>query len=351
MSYKCRTHLLQYMAAFLACVVFASCSQDELADNGQGTPLPVGQYPLELTAGGIQTMANRNSASAYSTVDGKWTGKEQIYVQIVSNQDASFVDEESIDWANIPPILYTVSTDGNMTLSDPTEQRYWQSNVEKLYIRAWCPGTRTDYNDIPLYNKTWQVSDNQTEENMASDDFLYAYTVLDFSSSGAGELVFKHLMAMVIINLEESEYLQGFTPEMVSVALTVSGPMAKWTLKGVFVDGGTHNLQSELALEENREVLVDKITPHRIEHPSEGKYASYKALLMPPNITVFPHYVQVNVNNTIYAWKIQNIQQFKGGNQYTFNITVDAKGLNVSVEKSIGWDPDGASGDGSVVLP
>ena len=341
------------MAAFLACVVFASCSQDELADNGQGMPLPVAQYPLELTTGGIQTMAARNSASAYSTVDGKWTGKEQIYVQIVSNQDASFVDEKSIDWANIPPILYTVSTDGNMTLSDPTKQRYWQSNVEKLYIRAWCPGTRTDYNDIPLYNKIWQVSYNQTEENMASDDFLYAYTVLDFSSSGAGELIFKHLMAMVIINLEESEYLQGFTKEMVSVSLNVSDPMHRWNLQGIFVDGGYDHLQSEFALEDvlsGGEFAFD-ITPHRIEHPSEGKYASYKALLVPQYIILSPHYVQVNVNNTIYAWQIQNIQQFKGGNQYTFNITVDAKGLNVSVEESIGWNQDGASGDGSVVLP
>lgn len=342
------------MAAFLACVVFASCSQDELADNGQGTPLPVGQYPLELTAGGIQTMAARNSASAYSTVDGKWTGKEQIYVQIVSNQDASFVDGKSIDWANIPPILYTVSTDGDMTLSDPTEQRYWQSNVEKLYIRAWCPGTRTNYNDIPLDNKIWQVSGNQTEENMASDDFLYAYTVLDFSSSGAGELIFKHLMSKVVINLEDSEYLKGVSREKVSVTLgsTIGSPnSSSWRLQGkferVYSYSGYYLKLDEDTWDSNT------ITPYLLAQPNEGKYASYAALVVPQSITATNKYIQVTVGSATYKWVIHMYYRnsFLSGEQYTFNITVDAKGLNVSVEESIGWNPDGASGDGSVVLP
>ena len=35
------------MVALLACMSFASCSQDELTEEGR--PLPVGQYPLAVS--------------------------------------------------------------------------------------------------------------------------------------------------------------------------------------------------------------------------------------------------------------------------------------------------------------
>ena len=41
---------------------------------------------------------------------------------------------------------------------------------------------------------------------------------------------------------------------------------------------------------------------------------------------------------------------FLGGYVYTFNITVDAKGLEVSVAQSTAWT-SGDDGEGSVALP
>lgn len=39
------------------------------------------------------------------------------------------------------------------------------------------------------------------------------------------------------------------------------------------------------------------------------------------------------------------------GYEYTLNIEVGAKGLQVQIDTSIGWDSDGANGSGSVTLP
>ena len=62
----------------------------------------------------------------------------------------------------------------------------------------------------------------------------------------------------------------------------------------------------------------------------------------------------IQVDGVQYVWEIslQTIgnTSFDSGCQYTLNITVDAKGLEVSVAQSTTWT-DGNSGSGSVVLP
>lgn len=328
----------------LSALALIACTQDELTREDSFLPEPV---PLTLVAGKSETVVVPGTRSPY---EGTWNGSETVYVQIASSE--TYKDENQIPWENIVPFKYSVAQDGQMTLIEG-ENVYWQKQDEIFYIRAWYPGTRTDYTEIPLINGTWSVSDNQsTKEKFMRDDFLYAYAALNFAPSGAGNVNFKHLMSKVVINLEGSEYLKGVSREKVSV--TLGTDREYWSSQGKFrTDYSDSGYYLKLGYDTQSQ---NTITPYLLAQPNEGKYASYAALVVPQNITATNKYIQVTVGSATYKWEIHMREpiyrdSFLSGEQYTFNITVNAKGLNVSVEKSIGWNPDGARGDGSVVLP
>lgn len=111
-------------AATLLCAGFVSCSQDDFADT-QSEPLPQGEYPLELTAEGLQTLSVPASApSARGTADDNWDGVQSVAVQV------GHVVKE-----------YTVATIGNsdeVTLTSGTPF-YWQTSEEVMDITAWHP--------------------------------------------------------------------------------------------------------------------------------------------------------------------------------------------------------------------
>lgn len=88
-------------------MAFASCTQDELADGGQGTPLPPGEYPLTLTASSIgETVA---TPATRSTVDNEWNN-ETVYVQVCND----YISGDS-DWESGVLQTYTVAEGGTMT--------------------------------------------------------------------------------------------------------------------------------------------------------------------------------------------------------------------------------------------
>lgn len=277
----------------LSALALIACTQDELTQEDSFLPEPV---PLTLVAGKSEMVVAPGTRNPY---EGTWNGSETVYVQIASSE--TYKDENQIPWENIVPFKYSVAQDGQMTLIEG-ENVYWQKQDEIFYIRAWYPGTRTDYTEIPLINRTWSVSDNQsTKEELMHDDFLYAYTVLDFSSSGAGELIFKHLMSKVVINLEDSEYLKGVSREKVSVTLG-STNMRSWSSQGKFQRDSPYS-GYYLELDEDTSG-PNTITPYLLAQPNEGKYASYAALVVPQPITAMNKYIQVTVGSATYKWEI-----------------------------------------------
>ena len=75
---------------------------------------------------------------------------------------------------------------------------------------------------------------------------------------------------------------------------------------------------------------------------------------MPQTVTMDNRNIIIQVDGVQYVWGIslQTIgnNSFDSGCQYTFNITVDAKGLDVLVAQSTTWT-SGNGGSGSVALP
>ena len=314
-------------------MLLAACTQDELTNNGQGTPLPE-PIPLQLTASLGEAVAT--PATRATTVDGEWPASGIVYVQISDTEDGL---------GNAPVKKYTVDADGNLTPPLGTEPLYWEHTTQKYCVRAWYPGGRTDWNE----DIQWTAGTDQSDEaDLAKDDFLYTYQTLEFSTQ-PHKLDFKHLMSKITINLVNSDYLMQYDPEKVSVSLVSTDSYPAWSYEGTFRGSG-----SELDLYEKQagDAIAATISPFKLSAANENYYASYEAIVIPQGITVGKG-IQVNVDNTIYQWSmtLSSGSIMKSSHEYTFNITVDARGLNVQIDTSIGWNADGVSGSGSVTLP
>lgn len=333
MNYTCRIHLLPYMAAFLACVGFASCSQDELTE--QGTPLPVGQYPLELTAGGLQAVAAPSPASTRGTVEGNWEGVQSVMVLDATSPN--------------PPKAYQVTANGNtssaiLTSDDPF---WWTSTDELKIVEAWHPARHPDdptinfENRAPQANDRWSVPADQSSKDFDANayDFIYPESELIwFNERKNASLKFQHLLTKVVVNLMPSSYLSANSQD-------ISVSLVNCALSGIF-----YNAYGTLLL--GTEDKQDKTLTMRRIAPNAQASPSFDALVIPQSVQTTNMAVLIKVGAVSYTWPVQiEYGLFKPGWCYTFNITVKEHGLDVKVDNSIGWDSNGASGSGSITFP
>ncbi len=326
----------------VAALALASCSQEELADSGQGTLLPYGKYPLELTAAIGEAVA---TPATRGTVHGTFPqGYLYHYLKVASSID--YPDENKINWydgVRYDASYYIKDEVGTMVWDfSPRHDIYWRRFDEKIYIYAYSNGNKPDERNT---NPHEVMKDQSKEDNLNNSDYLFAYTALTFR--GDHTLTFRHLTSKVTINLKQSDYLQSQDPDDVSVTLT--GKDGKnWYIKGNFI--GTD--PNKITLFEAEGLEQSEIIPYRNPNPTEGMYATYEAVVIPQTITGTGKTIEIKVGETTYSYEVECSKgQYTSGEEWIYNITVDAKGLNVKVEEgNIGWGK-GDTGNGSVALP
>lgn len=323
-------------------LALASCSQDEPADSGQGTLLPYGKYPLELTATigeAVATPATRGTV--HGTFPNGYTGSS---LRMASSID--YPEENKIDWMSYmvgTVRTYQIYADGTMVIDcnytrDPI---YWRRTDEKIYIYAYSWDRFPDERNTSNPHK---VEEDQREESKFNDsDYLFAYAALTFR--GDKTLTFRHLTSKVTINLRPSKYLSAQALEDVSVTLTTKD--VQWYIQGNFI--GTK--PKEITLFEAEALKQSEIIPYKNPTPKEGMYATYEAVVIPQTITGTGKTIQIKVGETTYSYEVKCPKdQYTSGEEWIYNITVDAKGLNVTVkEGNIGWG-QGNTGSGEVEL-
>ena len=301
-----------------AALVLAACSQDEPT----GDSLPGGKYPLELTVANLhEAVATPAMTGTRSTVDGNWQNALSVAVQVGGE--------------NGPVKEYKVaSTSGNgakltcSTLTEADTQFWWTSSNESKTVRAWYPYSET----VP---EDWPVSLTQTEETLKKEDFMMTDGQVTVSLNNP-QIAFSHLLAKVEINLMRSEYLQNASEVNVS-------------LPEMYMTGTLRDLSSSRPsiVNNNVENADKEIIPYRLPSANDGCYASYQALVIPDEVAG-NKVINVVVDGVTYKssiWATYNPRY-----RYTYNITVQEKGLEVSVSQSPTWT-SGTDGSGSVALP
>lgn len=337
---KSKKHLLRTMvSALLACVGFISCSQDELTE--QGTPLPVGQYPLELTADGVQAVAAPAQPATRGTFfKGDWSGVTGVKVRVNDKEEKEYSVTPSEDkkTAHLAPAQPLESTD---------ELFWWTSSKEEKTIMAWAPYEYT-------LNKKFTLPTEWTKENFDKFDIIGVQQTVGFEDRNES-LAFRHLMAKVVINLRETEYLKAAKDVNVQLLNRYGTGLMEINIYtkefGVtYGDNTCINITPYLLPKEDyKEVNFGD----RLEKP----FASYTALVVPANQTSI-EVLQIEVDDAKYILLQENFTNelfvpYRAGQVTTFNITIKENGLQASMEtSSIGWDyENGATGNGEVELP
>lgn len=266
-------------ALLLLCSGFASCSQDDIPE--QGEPLPYGKYPLELTAtvGAPQTRAGAGEGKD------EWEGGDEFAVNIGDDTRK-----------------YIIGTDGYVTASDTP--CYWQSTAQAT-VRAWYP--------YATEAKSYDISDQS--QGFAGFDFLYAETQGDYTQPVT--LEFSHQMAKVSYVLNKSE---GITSEELASAIASLKLLGD---KTVTVSGGKISAADS---------QTDEITP--------GYYDTYStgyALMVPQNMDGKP-FIRVSFGDNVFTYTPANgAGNLQAGHAYSYIITLTAKGIEVTSVTSSAW--------------
>lgn len=338
---RSRLHSLRNIAAaLLACAGFASCTQDELAE--QGTPLPVGQYPLELTAGGLQAVATPPQPATRGTMDGDWDGVANVRVKVNENERAMKYKVDASEDKR------TASLIPEVPLANDDTPFWWQSTAETKTVTAWAPYKYVLYEDFTL-PEAW------TEEDFAKYDIIGVRKAIGFKDRNE-PLEFRHLMAKVVINLRRTDYLEN--AEKVDVQL-IGVPKSLYVAYDsnqlrVYNSGGDQNVTPYLLPEETYEEV--DFGNEQWEKP----FASYTALTNPRNYAS-TNVLQIEVDGTIYPVTKEALGQggmlgsvkYTAGQTTTINITVKENKLDVTIDNiaGISWGTDGNTGSGEVELP
>lgn len=341
---RSRLHSLRNIAAaLLVCAGFASCSQDELAE--QGTPLPVGQYPLELTAGGLQAVATPAQPATHGTMDGDWDGVTNVRVKVNDNERAlNYKVQASED-------KRTASLIPEVPLANDDTPFWWQSTAETKTVTAWAPSGYVLDKDFTLPEEAW------TEEDFAKYDIIGVRKDIGFEDRNE-PLEFRHLMAKVVINLRRTDYLEN--AQKVDVQLI-----------GMYKKGRLIIISNQLCIDYKSEGSVN-ITPYRLSSENyeevdfgngpETPFASYTALVIPMNYAS-TDVLQIKVDGATYMVTKDALGQggtsdtvmvkYEAGKVTTINITVKENKLDVSIDKSknISWGENDKTGSGEVELP
>jgi len=300
-------------------VIFAlsACSHEELADE----TLPYGKYPVTFTATGLG-----QSVQTRATVDGTWEKGDAVAVAI-----------DGINGAK------KYITDGNgqtvtLTAEAGSIPFYWESTQRPISVSAWYCGSQ--------YNATlpsdWSVNENQNGSGYNQSDFLYAPPT-DITYNGNQPLNFYHQTAKVVVNIRKYGVATN-EPNFVNIHAIKDGGFDV-NAKGNFrlsAKGTTYSpIQPQKLTIPNTGVVFKQ------GEQGETALASYQALVIPQTLS---NSAAIEINIDGYApFKYIPTGEWKVGNVYAYNISVNAQGLEVAVDNSIPWGA-GGSGNGCVTI-
>ena len=313
-----------FLVLCAAALAATACTNDEL---GNGT-LPQGARPLVINASGLQSIATPQTRG---TLEGNWDGVKTVGVRV--QLSTSFPSKEYKVEAKAG------SSNAHLSPAEPLGAGdvafWWTSTTETKTVTAWCP-----YGDgnIP---SVWTIPVEQTAGNMQAADLLLARKEgMTLQESETGTFEFRHMLSKVRINLKASDYLQSAAKvdvQLLDQYTSADFDDAAQTLVG---NGGRGNA----------------ITPCPLETPEQGCYASYEALVIPftaDDKDKTDELIGITVDDDAeYVYRLPkdyNGNLFQQGLVYTFNITVDAKGLDVQVSESIDWNATNP-GSGGIAL-
>ena len=278
-----------FFAYGLTSGLFSSCEREGLLK--EGTPLPKGKYPLQLSAEMLQPQTRSGGKET-------WIGGEEIGVLLDGLPSHK---------------KYVIDASGKADAIDSANTIYWQNTAE-AHIQAWYPYEIGPYVDI-----------SDQSAGYTAFDVLYAQTTGYYKQPV--NLSFNHQMAKIEYSLVKGE---GITDEELNNA-TVT----------IFGD-------AEAYISTGRVGTADQ-TDGEIKPYYNMKTKKGEALIVPQNMKNKPLFkVSINSNTFVYQPETDAAGNFKASYQYSYTIIVKADELEVQAVSGNNWK-DGGEENVSVI--
>lgn len=286
------------MIFLLLAGILSACSHDDLTET---RPAENGE-PLVLTA----VMADTTTGTR-ATPDNSWEGTETVIVEVIDNYD----NTTNPDWTQAKKGIYTAGTDGKLTFVSG-EQSSWLSDNETKLVRAWHYGNNSEDR-----SDSWSVQTNQTGDNYAKSDLLFAQATV----SGRQEIALKfyHQVAKVVVHVRnvgpvyESDEVSVTIGDINNIVMngTVStdnmdGNYLKWTPGNTMGTITAYSLGPQpLASDEN-----------------ETSLASFAALVIPQTVESLLPYLVIKNGSASYPCYSSTEITWESGHSYTYEVTI-----------------------------
>lgn len=288
---------LKRMIFLLLAGILSACSHDDLTET---RPAENGE-PLVLTA----VMADTTTGTR-ATPDNSWEGTETVIVEVIDNYD----NTTTPDWTQAKKGIYTAGTDGKLTFVSGTQSTWLNDNETKL-VRAWHYGNNSEER-----SDSWSVQTNQTGDNYAKSDLLFAQETV----SGRQEIAlqFYHQVAKVVVHVRNVGPVYGSD----DVSVTI-GDMYNIVINGtVSTDNISENYLNWTPGSTREYITAYNLGPKPLASDgNETSLASFAALVIPQTVeSLFP-YLVINERDSYWCYAPKDIV-WSAGHSYTYEVTI-----------------------------
>ena len=290
---------LKRMILLLLAGILSACSHDDLTET---RPAGNGE-PLVLTA----VMADATTGTR-ATPDNSWEGTETVIVEVIDNYD----NTTTPDWTQAKRGIYTAGTDDKLTFTSGT-QSTWLSDNETKLVRAWHYGNNSEER-----SDSWPVQTNQTGDNYAKSDLLFAQATVIRRQEIA--LKFYHQVAKVVVHVRNVGPVYGSD----DVSVTIGNFTNQVVMDGtVSTDNISENYLNWTPGSTRGYITAYNLGPKPLASDgNETSLASFAALVIPQTVESNYRYLVIKNGNASYFCYSSTEITWSAGHSYTYEVTI-----------------------------
>ena len=291
-----------YIAA--AALLFAACANEE---DGIGNNGPV--------AATVQADIVKNATRA--TTDNTWSSNDAIGVYVTST-----------GYTIGDNVKYTTTGDGNFTSDNPI---YFADATETVNFNAYYPyQENVDGNGIV---NNWNMAEVKEGEPCPAD-FLFATGATATKSSPqvqfTGDNQFKHCMSMIRLTFKAGKGINANNAILKN----------QLKLKGIYKTGSINTVKGEVTISGDRGIYESDVDDKSLK---DGVTCEF--IVFPQSLDNNKMDIELDVadNGTINTYTTSlgssTNNEFKGGYQYTYTISINNTGVVIDNAGITAWQP------------
>lgn len=288
-----------YIAA--AALLFAACANEE---DGIGNNGPV--------AATVKADIVKNITRA--TTDNTWSSNDAIGVNVIS---AGYTIGDNVK--------YTTTGDGNFTSDNPI---YFADARETVNFNAYYPyQENVDGNGIV---NNWNMAEVKEGEPCPAD-FLFATGATATKSSPqvqfTGDNQFKHCMSMIRLTFKAGKGINANNANLKN----------NLKLKGIYKTGSINTQTGEVTISGNRGIYESDVDNKSLKNGATCEFIVFPQSLDNNKMDIELEVADNGTINTYIASLTSSTNnEFKGGYQYTYTISINNTGVvieNAGIER------------------